>query len=106
MAPSRTDKGKGKAIDDSTCPDSDRPNKFNFGRSVPTPKENINFMLAFRNRSQTAPKYSNVSSFPTSSFDSPKFLNHQGLGILILYFGPYLFDLVSNFYCYMSIGNG
>lgn len=54
-------------------------------------------MLAFRNCALTTPKYGNLQSFPPSSFDYPELLNHQRLGILILYFGPYFPDLVRTF---------
>lgn len=59
----------------------------------------IDFMLAFRNRALTTPKYGNLSSFPASSFDFLELMNHQGLGILILDFSPYFPDLVQTFYC-------
>lgn len=66
-------------------------------------KEKIDSMLAFRNHVLKTPKYGNLSSFPTSSFDILKLLNHQGLGILISYFGLCFPYLVQTFYCNISI---
>lgn len=94
MALSRKDRGKGKSIDDSTGREPNRPDSLNLGRLVPTPKEKIDSMLAFKNCALTTPMYGNISSFPTSTFDFSELLNRHVLGILISDIGPCFPNLV------------
>lgn len=51
-------------------------------------------------------KYDNITSFPSSSFDFPTLLHHQGLDSLIADSGSIYPDLVKDFYENLSITPG
>lgn len=100
MAPTRKDKGKGKADEGSTALDP-----LNLGRLVDTPREKI-LLLNFRSHTLTLSKYGNMSSFPSLGFDFPTLFHHQELDTLIANSGSIYTDLVRAFYANLSIENG
>lgn len=97
MVPSRRDRDKGKAIDDSTNPETDRSDNLSLGRLVPIPKKNIDFMLDFRNRSLTPPKYDILSTFPASCFNFLELLTYQGFRDISFRFWALFSRLCTNF---------
>lgn len=103
MAPSMRVRGNGKATDDFTSLEPDKPNNLNLRRLVSSPKEKIDFMFVKKLTTQT---YGILSAFQASSLYFPELLHFQWLGTLISYFGPYYPDLVRYFYSNLSIGNG
>lgn len=99
MAPSRKDKGKGKYDEGSSAPDP-----LNLGRLVDTPREK-KLLLNFRNR-HPPPKYGDMSTFPSLSFDFTTLFHFQGLDTLIAELGSIYPDLVRSFYANLYIGKG
>lgn len=63
-------------------------------------------LFNFRILPLTPPKYGNLASFPSLSFEFPALLHYQELDSLIADSGPIYHDLVRDFYANLSIANG
>ncbi|KAI5447087.1 hypothetical protein KIW84_014801 [Lathyrus oleraceus] len=102
MALTIREKGNRKVDEGST---SQVPDPLNLGKLVDTPWEK-RLLLSFKNHSLTLPKYGNLSTFLSSSFDFPALFHFQGLDVLIADAGPIYHNLVKAFYANLSIGKG
>lgn len=102
MAPTRREKGNGKVDEGSTA---QVPDPLNLCKLVGTPWEKRLF-LSFKNHSLTPPKYGNLSTFLSSSFNFPALFHFHGLDVLIADSGPIYHNLVKAFYVNLSIGKG
>ncbi|KAI5439969.1 hypothetical protein KIW84_025359 [Lathyrus oleraceus] len=96
MAPPKASKGKGKIGEGSNAPDSD-PEQFQ-----PSLKQR-RMMTSFRQRNVLLPKFGNVDTFPSSSFQFPAILHYQGVVDFVLDSGLFYQDLVREFYAHFTI---